>query len=297
MADWHFMQVDSVLRELSTDLQLGLNRDDVRNRLEKYGYNELRKENGVSPIKIFINQFKNILIIILLIATALSLAIGETVDALIIGVIVFFSAVLGFVQEYRAEKALEALKKMLAETITVIREGEEQEVNSKEIVPGDIMLLEAGDRVPADARLIEVASLRCDESPLTGESVTVEKDLMVLPQKTPVPDRKNMVYAGSTVTYGRSKAVITETSMNTEFGRIAKEVATIKSEKTPLEKRTEEMGKWLGITALGICLFVIGISILRESFKGRIEFEFVISVVMFGVALAVAAVPEALPAI
>jgi Ca2+-transporting ATPase len=293
---WHSKDVETVLRELETGRE-GLDADEARRRLDKYGYNELQKQKRASPLGLFVNQFKNVLIIILLIATALSLLIGETVDALIIGVIVVFSAVLGFLQEYRAERALVALKKMLAETVTVLRGGREQEVASKEIVPGDIMVLEAGDKVPADARLVEVASMRCDEAPLTGESLPVEKDGGALPGDTTVADRKNMVYTGSIVTYGRGRAAVTATGMNTEFGRIAREVAAVKAEKTPLEKRTEEIGKWLGVTALGICLLVIGVSIMREIAQGTLGFESALTMLMFGVALAVAAVPEALTAI
>lgn len=293
---WHSKDVEAVLRELETGPG-GLDAHEAGKRLEKYGYNELQKQKRASPLRLFVNQFKNILIIILLIATALSLAIGETVDALIIGVIVVFSAVLGFLQEYRAERALAALKKMLAETVTVLREGREQEVASKEIVPGDLLALEAGDKVPADARLVEVASMRCDEAPLTGESLPVEKDTGALPRDTAVADRKNMVYTGSIVTYGRGRAVVTATAMNTEFGRIARDVAAVKAEKTPLEKRTAEIGKWLGIAALGICLLVIGVSIVREIAEGTLGFESALTMLMFGVALAVAAVPEALTAI
>jgi Ca2+-transporting ATPase len=293
---WHSKEVEAVLRELDTG-RGGLSHEEAGKRLEKYGYNELERHERASPLRLFGNQFKNILIIILLIATALSLAIGETVDALIIGVIVVFSAVLGFLQEYRAERALEALKKMLAETVTVLREGREQEVPSKEIVPGDMLALEAGDKVPADGRLVEVASLRCDEAPLTGESLPVEKDTGALPEDTAVADRRDMVYTGSIVTYGRARAVVTATGMNTEFGRIARDVAAVKTEKTPLEKRTGEIGKWLGITALGICLLVIGVSIAREMAQGTLRIESALTMLMFGVALAVAAVPEALTAI
>ena len=155
MSNWHSMEVDQVLKELNTDPHQGLTVEEVRSRLEKYGYNELKKEEKISPFSIFVNQFKNILIIILLIAIGLSAAVGEVVDAAIIGVIVVFCAVLGLVQEYRAERALEALKKMLSPTITVLRGGKEEEVPTKELVPGDILLLEAGDKIPADARIIE----------------------------------------------------------------------------------------------------------------------------------------------
>lgn len=294
---WHSIEVTQVLKELDTDLHKGLTEDEVKSRLEKYGYNELKKEEKISPFMLFFNQFKNILIIILLVAIILSALVGEVVDAVIIAVIVVFCAVLGFIQEYRAERALEALKKMLSPTITALRGGKEEEIPSKEIVPGDILLLEAGDKIPADARLVENHSLRCDEAPLTGESVPVGKDIKPLPENVRVNDRKNMVFTGTVVTYGRGKAAVTFTGMRTEFGKIAEEVTAVETEKTPLEKRTEEIGKWLGIISLIICFLVAGISVVREIMVGKIDLPFIVTMVMFAVALAVAAVPEALAAI
>lgn len=296
-SNWHSIEAIQVLKELNSDSHSGLPEEEVKRRLEKYGYNEIRREEKISPFNIFINQFKNILIIILLFAIVLSAIIGEIVDAAIIAVIVIFCAVLGFVQEYRAEKALEALKRMLSPTIIVLRDGEEKEVPSNELVPGDILLLKAGDKIPADARLIEAHSLKCDEAPLTGESTAVGKIVEVLPENIPVGDKKNMVFAGTTVIYGRGKAVVTSTGMNTEFGKIAEKAMEVKVEKTPLEKRTEEIGKWLGIIALSICFLVVVISVVREFITGKIDLEFTITMVMFAVALAVAAVPEALAAI
>ncbi len=297
MMNWHSMGAPQALKELNTDPRYGLTEDEAKKRLETYGTNELKKEEKASPFTLFINQFKNILVIILLIAVVLSALVGEVVDAAIIAIIVVFCAVLGFVQEYRAERALEALKKMLTPTITVLRGGKEEEVPSKELVPGDILLLEAGDKIPADARLVENHSLRCDEAPLTGESVPVGKDIKALPEGVRVSDRKNIVFTGTTVTYGRGKAVVTSTGMLTEFGKIAEEVISVETEKTPLEKRTEEIGKWLGIIALGICFLVAGISVVREILVGKIDLPFIITMVMFAIALAVAAVPEALAAI
>jgi len=297
MPNWHSMEVDQVLKELNTDPHQGLSDEEVRSRLEKYGYNELKKEEQVSPFTLFFNQFKNILILILLVAIGLSALVGEVVDAVIIAVIVVFCAVLGFIQEYRAERALEALKKMLSPTITGLRGGREEEIPSKDLVPGDILLLEAGDKIPTDARLVEIHSVRCDEAPLTGESIPVGKDIKPLSPDIPVSDKKNMVFTGTTVTYGRGKAVVTATGMSTEFGKIAEEVMAVKTEATPLEKRTKEIGKWLGIIALSICFLVAGISVIREILGGKIDLAFIITMVMFAVALAVAAVPEALPAI
>ena len=184
---------------------------------------------------------------------------------------------------------------MLSPTITVLRGGKEEEVPSKELVPGDILLLEAGDKIPTDARLVENHSLRCDEAPLTGESAPVGKDIKPLPENVRVNDKKNMVFTGTTVTYGRGKAVVTSTGMNTEFGKIAEEVTAVETEKTPLEKRTDEIGKWLGIISFAICFLVAAVSVVREIMGGgKIDLPFIVTMVMFAVSLAVAAVPEAL---
>lgn len=297
MLNWHLMSIDAVLTEINTNPHQGLKEDEVRRRLEKYGYNELKQAEKVSPLALFIHQFKNTLIIILLIATVLSALIGELFDSGIIMVIVIFSVGLGFIQEYRAERALETLKEMLTPITTVIRGGKKHEIPSKEIVPGDIILLETGNKIPADARVIEAYSLQCNESPLTGESFPVEKELKLLPEDVPIGDRKNMVFTGTSVTYGRAKAVVTATGMNTEFGKIAEGLAAVTENKTPLEKRTEEIGKWLGIIALSVCVLVAGIAIVKEAIAGSLNLEFTLTMVMFAIALAVAAVPEALPAI
>jgi len=294
---WHSLELSEVVSRLKTNPDNGLVTSEVSVRLENYGPNELRKEEKAPPFSMFLGQFKNTLIIILLVAIILSVFVGEVFDALLIAVIVIFSALLGFIQEYKAEKALEALKKMLSPTITVLRDGKEEDVPSKGLVPGDIILLEAGDKIPADARLLEVKSLKCDEASLTGESVPVSKDTVPLETDIPAGDRKNMVFAGTIVSYGRAKAAVTATAMNTEFGRIAEEVASADRKKTPLEKRTEEIGKWLGIIAFGICFLVAGISTIREALVGRVDMKFIVHTVMFAVALAVAAVPEALAAI
>jgi P-type Ca2+ transporter type 2C len=294
---WHSMEIESILQKLETDPEQGLSLEEAQRRLGEYGYNELGEEAKTSPFILFLNQFKNTLIIILIAATVLSALIGDLLDAGIILAIVVFCAVLGFVQEYRAGRALDALKKMLTPTTTVLRGGKELEVLARELVPGDILLLEAGDKIPTDGRLIEIHSLQCDEAPLTGESFPVEKELSALPMDIPVGDRKNMVFTGTSVTYGRGKAVVTTTAVNTEFGKIAAELASVSQEKTPLEKRTEEIGKWLGIIALVICGLVVGASIVRESIVGKLDLQFMLTMLMFAIALAVAAVPEALAAI
>ena len=294
---WHSMDVNAVLKDLKVDPLRGLAPEEAGSRLSQYGLNELTHEEKASPWTLFFNQFKNILIIILIIATLLSALVGEYVDAVIIGVIIVFCAVLGFVQEYRAERALDALKSMLTPMITVLRGGTELEVASKELVPGDVLVLEAGDKIPADARLVENHSLHCDEAPLTGESVPVTKELKPIRQEALVGDRKNMMFTGTTITYGRGKAVVCATGMQTEFGKIAQEVAAVETEKTPLERRTDEIGKWLGIITLAICLVVVAVSVGREYWAGTLGMTSVLPIVLFAIALAVAAVPEALAAI
>jgi len=294
---WHALSADEVCSRLKVDPRQGLTVDEGERRLAEYGLNELRHEEKASPWVLFFNQFKNYLIAILLVATILSALVGELLDAALILVIVVFCAVLGFVQEYRAERALDALKKMLSPTITVLRNAKEAEVPSSLLVPGDVLLLEAGDRIPADARLVDAHSLKCDEAALTGESLPVSKHIDLLATESLVADRKNMIFTGTTVSYGRGKAVVVATGMQTEFGKIAEEVQSVGTEQTPLEKRTEEIGKWLGIIAVGICFFVAAVSIAREAMSGKIDFQFVVTMVMFAVSLAVAAVPEALAAI
>ena len=295
--DWHARDIDSVVGRLETDPARGLSQHEALTRLARDGPNELAREQRGSPIALFLGQFKNTLMMILLAATLLSALMGEVVDAVIILLIVLFCAVLGFVQEYRAERALDALKRMLAPTITVLRDGSERRVPSRELVSGDVMLLEAGDRIPADARLVEIHSLKCDEAALTGESFPVDKDLALLPSEAVVGERRNLVFTGTTVAYGRGKAIVTGTAMKTEFGRIAEQVAGADTERSPLEKRTEEIGRWLGAIALGVCGVAIVSSILRSWAGGQLDLQLVMSIVMFAIALAVAAVPEALAAI
>ncbi|MEM4245719.1 MAG: cation-translocating P-type ATPase [Candidatus Bathyarchaeia archaeon] len=297
MAEWHSKQVDVVLDLLKSSPE-GLSPHEVSSRLERFGLNELRQEERVSSFKILFRQFTSILMIILLAATVVSTVIGEVVDAAAIMAILIASAFLGFFQEYRAEKALEALKRMLSPTITVLRGGKEVEVSSKELVPGDIMLLEAGDKIPADGRLIAASNLQVDESALTGESAPVVKKIGVLSPSAYVADQVNMVFSGTVVTYGRGRAVVTETGMSTEFGKIAKGVMTIRKEETPLEKRMAGVGRWLGTLCLAVCFIIVGFGVVKEYLvEGVVRFDSLLEMVLFGVALAVAAVPEALPAI
>jgi Ca2+-transporting ATPase len=294
---WHSLEIIEVIDALQVDSKCGLSAREVANRLQQYGANELTRSQKASPWTLLFSQFKNVLVIILIAATVLSALVGEFLDAAIILVIVIFSAVLGFVQEYRAGRALDALRDMLTPMTTVLRDGGEAETPSRDLVPGDMLLLEAGDRVPADARLIESHSLYCDEASLTGESMPVSKRVASVRADASVADRHNMLFAGTNVTLGRGKAVVCETGMHSEFGKIAQEVAAVESEKTPLERRTDEIGRWLGFITLGICVLVVGVSLMREFLSGAFQVSSVLPIVMFAIALAVAAVPEALAAI
>jgi len=293
---WHSKTTEETADELKTDSK-GLSSQEAKQRLTTYGPNELRKEKRKSPLKILLEQFTDILMIILLFAVALSVGVGiyqgsmdEMIDAAIILIIVIASATLGFTQEYRSEKAVEALKKMTAPTASVLREGKEVRIPAAELVPGDIILLYAGDRVPADGRLIEAFALKTDEAALTGESAPVQKSTMALSEQTLLNDRENMVFTGTVVVYGRGKAIITNTGMDTEFGKIAEIVQTAPQEQTPLEKRLAGVGKTIGILALTVAISVGIIGIV-------IEQRPILEMVLWAISLAVAAVPEALPAI
>lgn len=294
---WHAIGVDDVKRALVTD-DHGLSEAEARARLEKYGPNELEAEKGASTLRILLKQFANILILLLVAATALSAAMGELIDAIVILVIIMFVVILGFLQEVRAEKALEALKRMLSPTCTVRRGRRDCETPVSALVPGDLVVLSAGDKVPADMRVTMAIDLRVDEAPLTGESVPVDKNLDVLPKDTQVADRVNMVFTGTTVVHGRGRAIVVATGMNTEFGKIAEALKTVVSEKTPLERRMNEIGRTISLLVLAIIAIVVSVELLEEYLiYGHLNPALLVKVLLFGIALAVAAVPEALPAV
>jgi len=301
MADaWHSKKTEQVLSELKVD-QKGLGQEEAKRRLEEFGYNELKAKKGVTPLQIFLNQFKDIFVIMLLVATVISFLIGETVDAITIAVIVILNSVVGFVQEYRSEKAMEAMKKLTAPKARVIRDGNETIIDAREIVPGDIVLLEAGDRVPADARLIETVDLKADEAVLTGESTDVTKNLGVLKEEAPIADRKNSVFMATHMTYGRGKAVITATGMKTEFGKIAEMVQTMETEESPLKQKLERFAKKLGIIIVALTAVIFALELYEIFVLGVVQSGDVIGNVLdafeVSIALAVSAVPEGLPAI
>lgn len=268
----------------------GLSTEEAEKRLLEYGPNKLEEEKRESPLKVFLSQFKDFLIILLLAATTISFLLGEVLDAVIILAIVILSAVLGFVQEYRSQKAVESLKKLAAFQANVLRDGKPQKILAEKIVPGDILILNTGDKLAADARIIEEMNLEINESVLTGESLPVKKENTILEnKKIPLAERTNMVFSGTIVTHGHAKALVVATGMQTEFGKIAHMISEIKQEKTPLEERLEKIGKNLGIGALLVCALA--------SFLGVLRGYPILEMFLWGVSLAVAAVPEALPAV
>ena len=286
---WHTLEVGDVLRQLSARDE-GLTSDEAAQRSTQYGPNELQAARHISPWEILAEQFKNVLIIILIIATALSAFLGEGIDAIAIAVIVLFAVGLGFIQEYRAERAIEALRQMAAPTAAVLRNGEEEEIPAREVVPGDMILIRAGDKIPADARLVEAINLQVEEAALTGESVPVEKITSPLQNvELSVGDRRNLVYGGTAATYGRGRAVVTATGMNTEFGKIAQLLQTVETGKTPLQENLDKVGHMLARAAFIIVAIIVGLGL----FRGQPFIE----MILFGIALAVAVVPEALPAV
>lgn len=288
-AAWHTLTVEDTFQSLKSSHR-GLSGDEAARRLVESGPNELRIAGRVSPLVILFEQFKNILIIILLVATVLSFFLGHQLEAVAIAVIVLFAAVLGFVQEYRAERALEALRDMTAPTASVIRDGAEGEIPARDLVPGDVILLSAGDRVPADVRLVESVNLQAEEAALTGESLPVEKHIEPLTQpELPVGDRKNVAYAGTSITYGRGRAVVTATGMNTEFGKIARMLESVETSKTPLQENLNRVGRKLAQAAFVLVAVIVALGVMRG--------QPFIEMFIFGVALAVAVVPEALPAV
>jgi Ca2+-transporting ATPase len=284
------MNVADVAAHLETSPSSGLSNEEAARRLAAHGPNELEAADVIAPWQILLAQFRNVLILILLVAVGLSAVLGHATEAAVISVIVVFAAVLGFVQEYRAERAIEALRQMAAPNATVVRDGKEDDVPARELVPGDVVLLRAGDRASADARLSEVVALQVEESALTGESLPVEKQTAALVgEELQLGDRTNMVYGGTTVTYGKGRGVVVATGMETEFGGIARMLQTIERGKTPLQLSLDRVGMLLARTALVLVVVVVGLGLLRG--------EAFLDMLLFGAALAVAVVPEALPAV
>ncbi|MFZ5916258.1 MAG: cation-translocating P-type ATPase [Chloroflexota bacterium] len=287
---WHRLNVPETAKQLESDLSRGLAAAKAAARLEKYGPNELMERGGTPFWKMLLDQFNQFLIIILIISAIISFALSEWLDGGAILAIVIINAVIGVVQQGRAEQALAALKKMAAPEAKVIRDGHQITVPAGELVPGDVVVLETGNYIPADLRLIESVNLRIDEASLTGESVPVEKRAEeALPQDTSLGDRRNCAYMSTIITYGRGRGIVTETGMSTEIGRIAEMIQSYEEEPTPLQVKLDQLGKWLGGGALLVC----GVVFVAGWLQGRDLLE----MFMVAVSLAIAAVPEGLPAV
>lgn len=288
--EWYIKSKEEVLSELNVNSEAGLSENEVKQRLEKYGPNELKEEQGRSFISKLIAQFSDFLVLILIGAAIVSIVVGEAKDAIVILAIVLVNSFLGIYQEGKAEKALEALKKMASPNAKVIRGGRTEVVPASTLIPGDIVLLDAGDIIPADLRLIESSNLKIEEASLTGESVPVEKNANEsFDNEVSLGDRHNMAYMSTVVTYGRGKGVVIGTGHDSEIGKIATMIQSFEDETTPLQKTLNQLGKVLGITTIIICILVFGIGILQ----GREALE----MFMVAISLAVAAIPEGLPAI
>jgi Ca2+-transporting ATPase len=289
MALWHILERERIYEQLDTSPS-GLDKAEVERRLKQHGPNELEERGLRSPWKVLLGQFTEIMVVVLLIAAGISLTLGHSTDAIVILVIVVLNAILGFTQEYRAERAMAALKQLSVPTVRVRRDGQIREVEATSLVPGDIVLLEAGDRVPADARVVESVNLRADEAALTGESVPVDKiEKPLKDESLPVGDRRNMVFMGTAITYGRGSAVVVETGMETELGTIADLLQEVSDERTPLQRKMAELGKVLAIAAGILVAIVFAVGVWQG---GAVEEMFLTSI-----GLAVAAVPEGLPAV
>ena len=279
----------TILREFQTT-EKGLSDNEVRNRKDIFGDNALKEKKRKGILKVFFNQFKDLLVGILIVAGIISIITDNVESTLVIFIVILLNAILGTVQYFKAEQSLEALKSLTAAKCKVIRNGLKQEILSKDIVPGDILFLEAGDLIAADGRIIENHSLQVNESSLTGESLAVEKNAEVLSDdEIPLSDRKNMVFGGTLVTYGRAIAVVTSTGMNSELGKIANLMENTKAKETPLQKTLDKFSGKLAIIIITICIIVFVLEIYRD--------ESILNALMFAVALAVAAIPEALSSI
>lgn len=292
---WHALSPEEALEILGSSKK-GLSAEEAKRRLEIYGYNELEEKRKKTVWGTFVEQFKSFLVAILLFAILFSIIMEDFIDAGAIASILIINAVLGTVQEYRAEKSLEALKRLAAPKAKVIREGLETVVPAKELVPGDLVVLRVGDKVPADCRLVESYNLRCDEAILTGESVPVEKDpTVVLDEATPLPERRNMAYSSTTITYGHGIGVVVSTGMNTEVGKIAEMLRGEEEGTTPLQERLDRFGKKLGVIILLLCA-IVAVSEIIE-YGGLHDLKVFENAILTSISLAVSAVPEGLPAV
>lgn len=287
---WHSLPLEEVLAFLRADPVKGLSAREAARRLEISGPNAIREARAPSPLQIFLSQFTDFMVLVLLGATAVSYVLGEVLDAVAIVAIVILNAVLGFVQEFRAERSLQTLRRLSAPLARVLRNGQVERIPSRELVPGDFIFLKAGDVVPADARLFEAAGLEAEESALTGESVPTSKTAEFQGKENlPLGDQKNMLFQGTIITRGRGKALVVATGVHTQMGTIAEMIEDSGEARTPLQERLDQLGKILVV----ICVLVSGLVAVSGLLRG----EPAIRMFMAGVSLAVAAIPEGLPAV
>lgn len=290
MKNWFTKQPQEILQEFDTDLEKGLSAEEIALRQQKYGKNELIDRGTKSPWLIILDQLKETMVLILIIAAIIMLFLAEYKDAIVILIIVVLNSALGFSQEYRAEQAMAALKKMSTPKVRVRRDGHISEISSVELVPGDVIYLEAGNSIPADGSLVESANFRVQEAVLTGESEAVEKDTEPINKENPaLGDQHNRIFMGTLATYGRATAIVTDTGMETELGKIAEMIQSVGNEQTPLQRRLDQLGKSLAVAAFVIVVIVFLLGVLRG--------EDLRTMFMTGISMAVAAVPEGLPAV
>ena len=287
--DYYKLSPTKVLKELNSDLKKGLTNVEAKKRLESYGPNTIEVKKKLSAIKIFLLQFKNVMIYMLVAATLISFMIGDLIDAIVILIILLINVIMGFIQEYKAEKVMEALESFAAPKATVIRDGERKTIWSRDLVPGDIVVLNTGDLVPANIRLIQAYNLKVDQAHLTGESVPVLKSVEAITKTLTIADQDNMAFMGSLINYGRGLGIVTSTGMNTEIGQIAESVLTQEREETPLQKEIANLGKWLAIIVLIAVAGVFTIGLLTN--------QEISELLLTSLSLAVSAVPEGLPAV
>jgi len=303
---WHALSTEEVLKKLDTGFQSGLTSSEAARRLEQFGMNQLTEKPRPGFIKLVLDQLNNFVVILLIVASLISLLLGEYIDAGAIFAIVVLNSILGVVQESRAEAALAALQKLAAPEALILRDGHRVSVSAPLMVPGDIVFLEAGNFVPADVRLLEAVNLRVEEAALTGESVPVQKNAALrLEKDIPLGDRKNTAFMGTTISYGRGRGVVVGTGMHTQLGMIADMLQSVEAEETPLQQRLDQLGRLLGTGALIICGLVFLLGIFRAVgdiglsglFKTNTGLEKIVDLFMIAVSLAIAAVPEGLPAV
>jgi P-type Ca2+ transporter type 2C len=287
---YHTIGAEETLKKMSSDKE-GLSSEEVNRRIEEFGKNIIPEKKGTGPLKLFFKQFKDFLVIILIIAAFVAFLADQMADVYLIVVVIIFNAVMGFVQEYKAEKAIESIKNLIQRKSVVLREGKKMELPAEECVPGDIILLEEGQSVPADARLLETKELRTSEAPLTGESMPIDKNTdPVKDENEPLGDRKCMVFKGTNVAQGKGKAVITATGVHTEIGKIAKSMSSMKMQDSNFRKKTGELGKQMAIIAIVTSGVVFGLGYwIRE-----MEFQ---DILLVTIATLVSSIPEGLPAV